>query len=109
VVIFRKTLVYACFLVFGSVAGLFPVDSITYSSMTFDGIPAERLTLAQIDRISRSTPVVIEHRTSLVVGGKPLLTADGGWLMWLVLLVPIVAAWVLASVLNRRLFRGSSG
>ena len=100
-----KVLVYVLFLGGGLLAGMLLSGRHIDYTITFDGIPAAKLSPAQIDRMSRRTSTVMEQRTSVVFNGRPIVTAGGQWLMWLVVLLPVFLGGVLAYLVNRSLFR----
>ena len=106
-VFIRKLVVYVMFLGVGSLAGLWLSGKFVDTRISVEGIPIEKLAPQQVVEALNRNRNAIEQHTSLIVYGRRIVTVEGSWLMWAVVVCPIIACLLLAFLANNRRHRVS--
>lgn len=94
--LFGKSVLYVVFLSLGALIGIYLVGEFLVYRITFEGIPASALTPEQIAQMVTRNHNAMEQHTSFVVSSGRVFTVEGGWLMWVVVLAPIIFCGFLA-------------
>lgn len=107
-VFIRKLVVYVMFFSIGSLAGLWLSGKFVDSRISVEGISIEKLAPQQVIEALNRNRNAIEQHTSLIVYGKRIVTVEGSWLMWAVVICPIIVCLLLAFLANKFAFDGTT-